>query len=174
MGFWKKMADELKEGFDIGKRIVQINNKMQKAGTTAVLTDEETQYHIGGLNFRRGGNGLYYFGDVFVENAACWALVSFIWGGPHYETFTTTTGTTRPKGKLTGAIIGGAVAGFDGAFVGALNGTHRHTDLKTTVQQVEKDTVAYLVFESVRTGERVQKQIRCNTKIAGQVGKLMG
>ena len=59
-------------------------------------------------------------------------------------------------------------------FVGALNGTHRHTDLKTTVQQVEKDTVAYLVFESVRTGERVQKQIRCNTKIAGQVGKLMG
>lgn len=161
-GFWKKMADEFKEGFDIGKRIVQINNKMQKAGTTAVLTDEErqfylanekmspeeylakyqekqariaekqrisalkqqeTQYHIGGLNFRRGGNGLYYFGDVFV---------------------------------------------------GALSGTHRHTDLKTTVQQVEKDTVAYLVFESVRTGERVQKQIRCNTKIAGQVGKLMG
>lgn len=109
-----------------------------------------------------------------MENAACWALVSFIWGGPHYETFTTTTGTTRPKGKLTGAIIGGAVAGFDGAFVGALSGTHRHTDLKTTVQQVEKGTVAYLVFESVRTGERGQKQIRCNTKIAGQVGKLMG
>ena len=46
MGFWKKMADELKEGFDIGKRIVQINNKMQKAGTTAVLTDEERQFYL--------------------------------------------------------------------------------------------------------------------------------
>ena len=71
-------------------------------------------------------------------------------------------------------MLGGAIAGFSGAFVGAVNGMERHTDLKTTVQQVEKDTVAYLVFESVRTGERVQKKIWCNTKVAGQVGKLIG
>lgn len=212
MGFWKEMADAFKEGADIGRRLGQINRKMQEAGTTAVLTDEErqfylanekmtpeeylakyqekqariaererisalkrqeTQYHIGGLNFRRGGNGLYYFGNTFVENAACWALVSFLWGGPHYETVTKTTGKTRPKGTLTGAIVGGAVAGFDGAFAGAMLGTHSHTDLKTTVKNIERDTAAYLVFENVVTRERVQKAIRCNTKIAKQVGELM-
>ena len=30
MGFWKKMADELKEGFDIGTRLAQINNKIDR------------------------------------------------------------------------------------------------------------------------------------------------
>lgn len=55
MGFWKKMADELKEGFDIGKRIVQINNKMQKAGTTAVLTDEERQFYLANEKMSPGG-----------------------------------------------------------------------------------------------------------------------
>lgn len=213
MGFFDEIKQSVKEGLETGKRLGQIELKMEKSGTTACLTPEErnffvdekgytpeeylakyqekqarkaeqerisalkrqeTQYHIGGLDFRRGGNGLYYFGNVFVENAACWTLASFIWGGPHYETFTKTTGTTRPKGKLTAAVVGGSVAGFGGAFAGALTGTHRHTDLKTTVHQVEKDTVAYLVFESARTGQRVQKQIRCNTKIAGQIGKLMG
>ena len=48
----------------------------------SALKQQETQYRIGGLNFRRGGNGLYYFGDAFVENAACWALVSFYMGRP--------------------------------------------------------------------------------------------
>ncbi len=213
MGFWDELKQSVKEGMENGKRLGEIELKIERSGSTACLTPEErafytehekrtpeqylaqyqekqariaekeriralkqqeTQLHIGGLYFRRGGNGLYYFGDSFVENAACWRLVSFIWGGPHYETITKTTGTTRPKGKLRGAMLGGAVAGFSGAFIGAVNGMERHTDLKTTVQQVEKDTVAYLVFESVRTGERVQKKIWCNTKVAGQVGKLIG
>lgn len=212
MGFFGELAQAAKEGWQIGLKINEINEKIEKAGTTACLTPEErefyaknekntpeehlakyqekqariaenkriaelkkqeTQYFIGSLSLRRGANGLYYFGSTFVENAACWRLVSFIWDGPKYEYIAKTTGTTRPKGKLTGAILGGIAGGACGAAFGASVGTHRYTDLNTTVKRIEKATPAYLVFESVRTGERKKKRIQCNTETAGKVGQMM-
>lgn len=234
MGFFGELAQAAKEGWQIGLKINEINEKIEKAGTTACLTPEErefyannekntpeehlakyqekqariaenkriaeqrraenkriaeqqraenkriaelkkqeTQFFIGSLSLRRGANGLYYFGSTFVENAACWRLVSFIWDGPKYEYIAKTTGTTRPKGKLTGAILGGIAGGACGAAFGASVGTHRYTDLNTTVKRIEKATPAYLVFESVRTGERKKKRIQCNTETAGKVGQMM-
>lgn len=39
---------------------------------------------------------------------------------------------------------------------GAMLGTHRHSDIKTTVKKIEKDMTAYLVFENVLMGNLMQ------------------
>lgn len=138
------------------------------------LKRQETQYNLGGFRFRRSSNGLFYFGTEFRENAGCWKLVDFQWVGPVYKTITTTSSEIRPKGKLRGAIFGGALAGFGGALLGAANGMERTVDRKTEVQRIEQNTVGFLTFESVVTGERKRYEITCNSKIAAQAMRLLG
>lgn len=136
------------------------------------LKKAETQYNIGGLKFRKDGNGLYYFGNSFQEGAGHFKLVDFIWDGSQYNLISKTTGNNKTHGRAGSALIGAAVAGPVGAVVGASLGKKTKVNTTTTTKQQELDTVAFLVFESTETGTRVQKEIKCNTNTANEVRRL--
>jgi hypothetical protein len=147
---------------------------LQKAENDRIkaLKKAETQYDIGGLKFRKSGNGLYYFGKAFQEGAGKFKLVDFIWDGPQYNLISKTTGKNKTHGRAGSALVGAAVAGPVGAMVGASLGKKTKVNTTTTTKQQELDTVAFLVFESAETGTKIQKEIKCNTNIANEVRRL--
>lgn len=193
------LFDSLKSGVNNISRSVSIQNKIEK-GELELLTEEErtfytdfnkmtpeeylakwelkqtkkaeTQLHIGGLDFRKDGEGLYYFGTMFNPDAERYLIVDFVWDGPQYNLISKTTGKNKTKGRAGSALIGAAIAGPTGAIVGASLGRKTKVNTSTVTEQQEKDSVAFLVFESVDTGIRIQKKIKCNSDIATEIREL--
>lgn len=166
LAYWEKKQAEKAENERI-KALKQAENERIKA-----LKRAETQYNIGGLKFRKDKNGLYYFGNSFQEGAGHLKLIDFIWDGPQYDLVSKTTGNNKTHGRAGSALVGAAVAGPVGAVVGASLGKKTKVNTTTTTEQREKDTVAFLVFESTETGTRVQKELKCNTNIAKEIRRL--
>jgi len=166
----KKTPEQYKTEYD--QRQADIAERQR----VLALDKAEKKYSFPGLYLREDKDGLYYFGNRFVEYTDKYYLVDFQWAGPVYNvvSHSVTTGTDRHSSNAGKAIVGGVLFGPVGLVAGAAGkkNTKINHHTVTTSEQKEIDTSALLVFINARTRERVMKQVTCNTTWAKKYTSL--
>lgn len=127
-------------------------------------------------------DGTVYFGNNYKDK---FLFIDYNWGGPRFETITSSTTNTSSqevtKGKsgkmAAGAIIGSAVLPGIGTAVGAAIGAggkkKKHTNSQSSTNSVQQQnevlTPATLKFKNIDTNDIFSIVIGCNTLIDSQI-----